>query len=127
MAVGNLTLKRTRTEPKFSGAQDVGEVVPVSIISDWVECCTAPETADNAGSTVTAPLGITRTDQNRVSNVGRGTSLQIRLKYDAGISAPTSPVSLDLLTGQPSRAPRGGHRAPLLVVRPSKRCCHRFR
>ena len=92
MAVGNLILQRTRPEPKYSGAQDVGEVVPVSIISDWVECCTAPETADNAGSTVIAPLGITRSTQNRVTNVGRGTTLQIRLKYDDGVSGVTSPV-----------------------------------
>jgi hypothetical protein len=89
MAVGEAISPRTRignTHP------DVPEMVPVSILSDWVDVCTAPETADNSGSTVVAPLGLTREELKRLYNRGRGTTLQIRLKYDDGISAVTSPV-----------------------------------
>ena len=71
---------------------DVPTSVPVSIISDWVDVCTAPETSDNSGSTVVAPLGITRAEQNRIYSHGVGTTLQIRLKYDDGASTLTSPV-----------------------------------
>lgn len=89
MAVGTLTVKRTKTERDMP---DVSTSVPVSVISDWVDVCTAPETADNSGSTVVAPLGITREAQNRIYNHGVGTTLQIRLKYDDGAGTLTSPV-----------------------------------
>lgn len=89
MAVGTLSVKRTKTEKDMP---DVPTSVPVSVISDWVDVCDAPETADNSGSTVVNPGGITRSAQNKLYNHGIGTSLQIRLKYDAGASTLTNPV-----------------------------------
>ena len=89
MAVGKVSVKRTRTE---RGMPDVPAFVPVSVLSDWVDVCTAPETADNSGSTIVSPLAITRDDQNRLYNSGVGTTLQIRLKYDDGATTLTSPV-----------------------------------
>jgi len=89
MAVGEVHVKKTRPERNNGNPP---EMVPVSIINDWVDICTAPEAADNAGSTVVAPLAITRAEQNRLRNHGYGTTLQIRLKYDDGIGTVTSPV-----------------------------------
>lgn len=89
MAVGTLSVKRTKTEKDMP---DVPTSVPVSVISDWVEICDAPETADNSGSTVVNPGAITRSAQNKLYNHGVGTSLQIRLKYDTGAGTLTSPV-----------------------------------
>lgn len=89
MAVGTLSVKRTKTERDMP---DVPTSVPVSVISDWVDICTAPETADNSGSAVVNPGTITRADQNKLYNHGIGTTLQIRLKYDTGASTLTNPV-----------------------------------
>ena len=89
MVVGKVYVKRSRTERNMP---DVPLIVPVSVISDWVDVCTEPETADNAGSTVVALLSITRDANNRLYNQGVGTSLQIRLKYDDGAGTLTSPV-----------------------------------
>lgn len=89
MAVGSVISQRTKVD---RNAPDVEAMVPVSVISDWVDLCTAPETADNSGSTVVAPLGITRAEQFRLFTRGIGTTLQIRLKYDDGASTLTSPV-----------------------------------
>jgi hypothetical protein len=85
-------LKRSRVEPGFAGAQDLPAVVEAQEISDWVAACTAPETADNSGNTVVLPNALTRSDLVLLSSHGHGRTLQIRLKYDTGISAPTSPV-----------------------------------
>jgi hypothetical protein len=92
VTVAALKINRTRTEPGSHGSQDVPEVVPVSIISDWIDCCLTPETADNSGSTITNPAGVTDFLARLLSNVGRGTTAQIRLKYDDGITGETSPV-----------------------------------
>lgn len=89
MAVGKLHVKRTRVERNMP---DVPSIVPVSVIDDWIDICSAPETADNSGNTIVAPLGIVRAEQNRLYNNGVGTSLQIRLKYDDGAETLTSPV-----------------------------------
>lgn len=89
MAVGSVISQRTKVD---RNAPDVEAMVPVSVLSDWIDVCTAPETADNSGNTIVAPLGITREAQNRLFNRGVGTTLQIRLKYDDGASTLTSPV-----------------------------------
>lgn len=89
MAVGSVISQRTKVD---RNAPDVEAMVPVSVLSDWVDICTAPEAADNSGSTVVAPLGITRAEQNRLFNRGVGTTLQIRLKYDDGAGSLTAPV-----------------------------------
>ena len=89
MAVGTLSVKRTKTERDMP---DVPSMVPVSVISDWVDVCTAPETTDNSGSAVVNPGAITRSAQNKIYNHGVGTTLQIRLKYDAGAGTLTNPV-----------------------------------
>jgi len=86
---GKLHVKRSLTERNMP---DVPAMVPVSVISDWVDVCTEPEEADNSGSTVVAPLSITREAQNRLYNHGIGTSAQIRLKYDDGAGTLTNPV-----------------------------------
>ena len=65
---------------------------PISLSNDWVTCCSAPETADNAASTVTDVAAIVRADQNWVMVANAGTRVAFRLKYDDGISAETSPV-----------------------------------
>lgn len=89
MALTNVISARTKID---RNAPDVEPVVPVSIISDWVDVCDAPETADNSGSTVVNPGGITRSAQKLLQNRGVGTSVQVRLKYDVGASTLTNPV-----------------------------------
>jgi hypothetical protein len=66
---------------------------PASIQSDWQDACTAPETADNGGSSVVNPQAITRADQNWVYPQLKGTTLMIRLKYNDDVAATiTNPV-----------------------------------
>lgn len=89
MATGSVSVKR----PKVAQSQPLNQpVVTCGVQSDWIDVCTAPETADNSGSTVTNPLTITRSEQNWFRPCGLGTQILVRLKYDDGISVPTSPV-----------------------------------
>lgn len=89
MAAGSVSPHKTKTE---TGHADKPEFVECGLINDWVDCVTAPETADNAGSTVTNPGGITRAAQNIIDTHGMARSILFRLKYDAGVSVPTDPV-----------------------------------
>jgi hypothetical protein len=75
-----------------AGASPHPRVVPVSEQSDWSQVCDAPATADNAGSTVTNPGGITRAEQHWLPTAGRGTQVAICLKYPAGASISTQVV-----------------------------------
>lgn len=90
MAVGNvivaMPLCPRLASPRHEAAPDT------QITSNWVDVCTAPETADNSGSTVIRPGAITRADQSIFDSYGYGTTLEVRLKYDDGVSAVTSPV-----------------------------------
>lgn len=89
MATGTASVKR----PKIAVSQPlINPVATCGVVTDWVDICTAPETADNSGSVVTNPGAITRSTQNWFAACGLGTQVLVRLKYDAGISAPTSPV-----------------------------------
>lgn len=73
---------------------------PVSVISDWFPLLTAGaiDTADNSGSVIRNPGGITAADHNLVNvatvNVegSVGTSLMMRMQYDDGITSVTPPV-----------------------------------
>lgn len=76
----------------YPGGEQAKAVVPVSLASDWVAVCTTPTTADNAGSTVVDPIGITRTAQNWATIAGKGTTIQVCLKYPTAGTVSTSPV-----------------------------------
>ncbi len=71
--------------------------LPVSVVSDWVDVCTAPTVAESdtgvvAGGTVVAPTLITRAAQNWLFVAGLGSTVQLRLKYPTVGSVTTSPV-----------------------------------
>jgi len=89
MAAGTVSPHKTKTE---TGHADKPEFVECGLINDWVDCVTAPEAADNSGSTVTNPSGIVRAAQNIIDTHGMARSILFRLKYDAGVSGPTNPV-----------------------------------
>ncbi len=89
MATGTASVKR----PKIAVSEPlINPVVTCGIVNDWIDICTAPETTDNGGSVVTNPGAITRAEQNWLKTCGLGTQVLVRLKYDDGISVPTSPV-----------------------------------
>lgn len=90
MATGTVTINR----PRVAASQPlINPVVTCGVVTDWIDICTAPETADNGGSTVTNPGAITRSTQNWFKPCGLGTQVLVRLKYDAGVSGTiTSPV-----------------------------------
>lgn len=90
MATGTASVKR----PKIAASQPlINPVVTCGVVTDWLDICTAPETADNGGSVVTNPGAITRSTQNWFAACGLGTQVLVRLKYNAGISGSiTSPV-----------------------------------
>lgn len=89
MAVGTVSLNR---QDYARRSRDMVLSVPVSVSSDWMDICTAPETADNSGSSVVLPLAISRAEQSFLDVNGLGTTLQIRLKYDDALTSPTNPV-----------------------------------
>lgn len=68
---------------------------PVSIQSDWVASCTAPDANDApaiVASKAVKPGAIVREEQNLIQIDCRATSLMVALKYDPGISGETAPV-----------------------------------
>lgn len=65
---------------------------PVSTMTDWVMVCDDPATADNAGSTVVNPGGITRSAQRKCKMIGSGTTAAIRLRYPTAGTVTTAPV-----------------------------------
>jgi hypothetical protein len=87
---GNVVVNR----PRVAQSQPlINPVVTCGVVTDWIDICTAPETADNGGSVVTNPGAITRSTQNWFAACGLGTQVLVRLKYDAGVSGSiTSPV-----------------------------------
>lgn len=72
--------------------------VPASPQTDWRTINSAPTTSDNSGSTVVNPGGITRSAvvDNVLSMSGKGTWVQVRLKYPtaATVTANTPIVQL---------------------------------
>lgn len=58
--------------------------VPASVISDWQTLVTAIDTADNSGSIVLNPGGITRSAQRKMNMGGFGTTVQFRIRYTTG-------------------------------------------
>lgn len=89
MAVGNVNASLPEN-PK--GGDLPGQLPESGLTSNWVALCTAPETADNSGSSIVNPSLITRSDQNILDSWGFGMSLEVRLKYDDGVTSVTSPV-----------------------------------
>lgn len=85
----DVKVSRPRRAP---GVPPLNEMVPMSVLSNWVDLCDEPETADNAGNAVVNPGAITRASQRKLDTEGFGTTLQIRLKYDDGVTGVTSPV-----------------------------------
>lgn len=73
-------------------APPIEAVVSCGVISDWIDICTAPEASDNSGGTVVSPGSISRTDQKWIALCSLGSRLLVRLKYDTGVTLPTSPV-----------------------------------
>ncbi len=71
--------------------------LPVSVVSDWVDLCTAPTAAEAdsgvmAGGAVVAPTLVTRAAQNWLYVAGLGSTVQLRLKYPTAGTVTTSPV-----------------------------------
>lgn len=59
-------------------------VQPSSVVNDWQTLVTAIDTADNAGSIVLNPGGITRSAQRKLVMSGVGTTVQVRIRYATG-------------------------------------------
>ena len=57
---------------------------PVSIVNDWQTLVTAIDTADNSGSIVLVPGGITRSAQRQCNTRARCTSAKFRIRYTTG-------------------------------------------
>lgn len=87
--VGMASTKRSLVA---KNAPPIDAVVSCGVVTDWIDVCTAPEAADNSGSTVTSPGSISRTDQRWMAVCALGTQLLVRLKYDAAVTSPTSPA-----------------------------------
>lgn len=83
MAIGTV-------QPTIQAAGPKPMVVPISLTSDWQDLCTDVATADNGGSVVTNPGGITRSAQNRLDMLEKGTMVEVCLQYPAGASITTS-------------------------------------
>lgn len=57
---------------------------PVSVMGNWVDLITAVNVADNSGSLVLNPGGITRAAQGRLNALGSFTRVRARIKYTTG-------------------------------------------
>lgn len=88
MAVGSAVPLITQTQ--------LGQLPPAStaihVPNAWVTVCDAPETADNGGSHVVNPSGITRSALSIFDTKGLGAAILLRLKYDDGLTNITDPV-----------------------------------
>lgn len=67
-------------------------MTPVSAQCDWFVCHTGLTTADNGGSSVIAPGGITRAACYKVSGCGFGTLLQLAVQYARAVTISTATV-----------------------------------
>jgi hypothetical protein len=115
----------TVSTPTISGLGSRRFVLPVSIVSDWVDLCTDPATIDNesgvmTSGVVTNPGAITRTAQNWLDLAGVGTLVQVRLKYPTASSGVSGPVVQVFGRDRQKRAQRlvdglGGHQITLAV------------
>lgn len=85
MAVTRLDLSATQVAVQNA-------VVPVSPQCDWFVCHTGLNTADNAGSSVIAPGGITRAACYKIYGCGYGTLLQLAVQYARGVTISTGAV-----------------------------------
>lgn len=74
------TLRRAGN-PVFAGASQ--SVIPVSLMSDWIDVCTSLLVANNSGSSVIAPYGITTSTLFPFCMMGGATGFQARMKYDS--------------------------------------------
>lgn len=93
MAIGTAQVQKSRnTTSEITASPPVDEFVPVSILSNWVDVCSAPDVTDNSGSSIVNPDAITRAEQFLFRNNGYGSIALVRLKYDRGVSSPTDPV-----------------------------------
>jgi hypothetical protein len=85
------------TAPTISGLGGRRFVLPVSIVSDWVDVCVDPANLDNesgvmSGGAVVNPSAISRSTQSWLQIAGIGTIVQVRLKYPTSGSVAASPV-----------------------------------
>lgn len=87
MAIGNPLI----VEVEASNT-DAAYVRPVSNVTNWGVACSAPKTADNSGNAIVNPSLITRAEQHWVKLGQRGTTLQVRLKYETAGSISTQVV-----------------------------------
>lgn len=67
-------------------------VHPASLQCAWMVINSLPTTADNGGSSVVAPLGITRADVYRRTADGLGTILELCVRYDRARTISTALV-----------------------------------
>lgn len=70
---------------------------PASVTSPWTVICSAPDVAESgdslAGTKVVKPSHlITRSGQNELLVGSQGTLMAMMLKYNDGVTSPTSPV-----------------------------------
>lgn len=88
-----MALTETDISISPSGRRPPLEMVTQSEIKTaWTVANSAPETADNSGSAVTAPLSITRADVHYIAVNGKASKVRVRLKYDDGLSSITDTV-----------------------------------
>lgn len=85
-------MEHTKRSLIAKNAPPIEAVVSCGVVSDWIDICIAPEATDNSGSTVVNPGSISRSDQNWKALCAFGSQLLVRLKYDASVTLPTSPV-----------------------------------
>lgn len=82
--------------PTISGLGSRRFVLPISVVSDWVDICADPATSDNesgvmTSGVVTNPLAISRSTQKWLDLAGLGTIVQVRLKYPTSATGVSSP------------------------------------
>ena len=82
----------TPTRPLPTVTINESFIRPASTMTNWITVCDLPTTADNAGSTVVNPGGITRAEQHWLQMLGTGTTVQIRLRYPTAGSVSTDVV-----------------------------------
>lgn len=94
MAITNTNAVRSAVTSvgKTTGPQLPGLQVSCGLKTEWQDVNTAPETADNSGSSVVNPGAITRSDVHRVYLNGFGTNALVRLKYDDALTVSADPV-----------------------------------
>lgn len=89
MVIGTASLARSKLA---NNTANNPRTVLVPLITDWIECCNAPDVADNGGSDVINPGAIVRAETTRIATQGNANTALIRIAYDDGLTSITDPV-----------------------------------